>query len=131
MFRAGVVIDADQAAFENRENALNSIGGHVVSNIFARAMVDSIMAKAIVAISPPICAFFVCMQGRSDFDVLVNSGLNCFLICVLDRRCDSSTAALSHPKNGRLADCAATSLELLVFVLIRLDTANYKFRLFR
>jgi hypothetical protein len=123
MFLAGVVMDADQAALENRENALNSVGGHVVSNILASAMVDSIMAEAKIA-NARICASFVGMQGRSDFDVLMDSGLNCFFICALDRRYDRSTAAFAHPKNGRLADCAATSLELLVFVLIGFDPAD-------
>jgi hypothetical protein len=126
MFGARMVIDTDEAALENRENALNSVGGHVVSNIFASAMVDSIMAEARVA-NARICASFVGMQGRSDLDMLMNSGLNCFLICALDRRCDRSAAALAHPKNGRLADCSATRLELLVFVLVSLDPADIGF----
>src|SRR6202022_1645225 len=103
--------------------AFNSVGGHAVSNIFARAMVDSTMAEARVA-NARVCASFVGMQGRSGFDVLVNSGLNCFLICILDRRCNRSAAALAHPKNGCLADCAATRLELLVLMLIGFDTAD-------
>jgi hypothetical protein len=49
MFRAGVMIDAYQAALENRENTFNPVGGHVVSNILVSAMVDSIMAKTRVA----------------------------------------------------------------------------------
>jgi hypothetical protein len=126
MFRAGVVIDADQAALENRENALNSIGGHVVSDILASAVVDSIVAEA-RALNAIICASFVGMQGRSDFDMLMNSGLNCFLICALDRRCDRPPVALAHPKNGRLADRAATRLELLVFVFVGLDPADESF----
>jgi hypothetical protein len=79
MLLARMVIDAVQAAFENCENAFNSVGGHVVPNIFASAMVDSIMAEARLA-NARICASFVCMQGRSYFDVLMNSGLNCFLV---------------------------------------------------
>jgi hypothetical protein len=126
MFRAGVVIDAYQAAFENRENAFNSVGGHAVSNIFASAMVYSIMTEARVA-NASICASFVGMQYRSDFDVLMNSGLNCFLICAIDRRRDRSSVALAHPKNGCLTDCAAACLELLVFVFVGLDAANETF----
>jgi len=123
MFRAGVVIDTDQAALKNREDAFNSVGGHVVSNILASAMIDGIMAEAIIA-NTRICASFVGMQYRSDFDVLMNSGLNCSLICVRNRRRDRPSAALAHPKNRRLADSAATGLEFLVFVLIGLDTAD-------
>src|ERR1700737_1194923 len=69
MLRTSMVIDADQAALENRENALNSIGGHVVSNIFASSMVDNVMAEARIA-NARICTSFVGMQGRSNFDVL-------------------------------------------------------------
>jgi hypothetical protein len=123
MFRTGMMIDADQAAFENRENAFNSVGGHVVSHILASAVVDSIMAEARVA-NANICASFVGMQYRSDFDMLMNSGLNCFLICALDRRRDRSPVALAHPKNGRLANCASACLELLVFVLVGFDPAD-------
>ena len=60
-------------------------------------MIDSIMAEAKVA-NARICASFVGMQSRSDFDVLMNSGLNCFLICALDRRCDRSTARSRIPE---------------------------------
>jgi len=122
MFLAGVMIDTDQAALENRENAFNSIGGHVVSHILSSAMIDNIMAKARAA-NAHICTSFVGMQARSDFNMLVNNGLNCFFICALYRRCNRSAAALAHPKNGRFADCAATHLELLVFVLVGFDTA--------
>jgi hypothetical protein len=79
MFRAGVVIDADQPALENRENAFISVGGHVVSNILASAMIDSIMDETRV-VNARICASFVGMQCRSDFDMLMNSGLNCSLV---------------------------------------------------
>jgi hypothetical protein len=126
MLWASMVIDADQTALENRENALNSVGSHVVSNILASAVVDGIMAETRVA-NAIICASFVGMQGRSDFDVLMNSGLNSFLICALDRRCNRSAAALAHPQNGRLADRAATSFELLVFVLVSFDPADISF----
>jgi hypothetical protein len=70
VLRAGVVIDADQPALENRENALNSVGGHIVSNIFANifagTMIDSIMAEARV-VNARICASFIGMQDRSRF----------------------------------------------------------------
>ena len=79
-------------------------------------MIDSIMIKAKVG-DARICTSFVCMDGRSDFDILMNSVLNVSL-SVLDRHCDRSTAALAHPKNGRLADCAATSFEFLFSCLL-------------
>jgi hypothetical protein len=121
-----MVVDTNDAALENRENALNSVGGHVVSNILASAMVDSIMVEARVA-DASICASLVGMQYRSGFDVLMNNGLDCFLICALDRHCNSSTAALAHPKNGRLADRTATGLEFFVFVLVSLDSTDIGF----
>jgi hypothetical protein len=43
MFLASMVIDTDYAAFENRENALNSVGGHVIADKLASTMVDSFM----------------------------------------------------------------------------------------
>ena len=61
MFLARMMVDADQAALENCENAFNSVGGHVVPNIFASAMVDSIMAESKIA-NVIICASFVGMQ---------------------------------------------------------------------
>ena len=46
--------------------------------------------------------------------------------CIRVRNClgDCSAISLAHSKNGRLADCAATGLELLVFVLVGLDTTD-------
>jgi len=37
---AGVMVDADQTALHNRENALDTVRGHVVANVFAVAVVD-------------------------------------------------------------------------------------------
>ena len=49
VLRAGVVIYADDAALENREDTLDSIGRHVVSNILASGVIDSGVLKAGVA----------------------------------------------------------------------------------
>jgi hypothetical protein len=49
MLWASMMIDANQAALENRENALDAVCGHVISNILAGAVVNGIMAKARVA----------------------------------------------------------------------------------
>jgi hypothetical protein len=47
MLWTGMVIDADQAALENRENALNPVGRYVVSDILAGTMSYNIMVEAL------------------------------------------------------------------------------------
>jgi hypothetical protein len=42
---AGVMVDADQAAFHDREYALDAIGGHAVASVFAFAVVDTLVAE--------------------------------------------------------------------------------------
>jgi len=42
---AGVVIDANDAPFHDRENAFNAVRGDVATHVFARSVVDRIMAE--------------------------------------------------------------------------------------
>jgi hypothetical protein len=45
MFLARMMIDADQAALENRENTLYAICGHAVTGAFSFAMIDGIVIE--------------------------------------------------------------------------------------
>jgi hypothetical protein len=126
VFLAGMVVYADQAALENRENALNAVCGHVIADKFAFTVIDCIVIEKHAA-DACICSGLVGMQDRSDFHMPMNFGLDGSRVRVRNRRCDRSPASLAHPKNWRLPDCAATGLELLVFVLVGLDSTDETF----
>ena len=46
MLRAGVVIDADQAALQNGEDAFNAVRRDIVADIFAVAVIDGFVREA-------------------------------------------------------------------------------------
>lgn len=109
---ASVVIYANEPALENGENALHSICRHIITDIFAGAVVDCLMGET-GRFDPVIRCGFVSVQRRARFDILANSGLDSLLVSGFDRHSDRFSAALAHSENGRLADCSAPSLELL------------------
>jgi len=45
MLLAGVMVDADQAALENREHALDVVGRNAVADVFAGAVVDGLVIE--------------------------------------------------------------------------------------
>jgi hypothetical protein len=79
MLRAGVMIDANQAALQDGKDALDPVRCHVFANIFAIAVIDGIVDKAGVS-DARVRAAFVGMQRRSGLDMPVNSGLDRFFI---------------------------------------------------
>jgi hypothetical protein len=46
MLRAGVMIDADQAALQDGEDAFGAVRGHVFANVFASSVVHRVVDKA-------------------------------------------------------------------------------------
>src|SRR5574337_174155 len=68
MLDANVVIDADQAALENGEDAFNAIGSHVIANVFARTVIDRRMIVA-RAFKSGVYAEFVSVHRRANIDV--------------------------------------------------------------
>lgn len=126
MLRAGVMIDADQAALQDGENAFDPVRGHAPAHVLSRAVIDGIVNKARPA-DARVRAAFVSMQSRPGLDMPVNGGLDRFLVRRRDWHGDCSPAALTHAKHSRLADRAATSLEPLGFVFVLFEAAHIGF----
>ena len=126
MFRAGMVVDADQAALESGENAFHPVRGHAVADIFARAMVDGSVFET-RTLNADICASLIGMQDRTDLNMPVDSGLNRLFVGVRNRHADSATAPLPHSENGGFPDRAATGLKLLGLMLVLFDSTDIGF----
>jgi hypothetical protein len=126
MFRAGMVVDANQPALEYRENAFHSVRGHAVTDILACAMVDRSVFEA-RTLDADIRASFVGVQDRTGLNVLIDGGLDRLFVGACDRHADSATPALAHSENGGLADRPASGLELLGLVLVLFDAAYIGF----
>src|SRR6516165_5899765 len=126
MFRTSVVIDANQAAFHDRKNRLDAICGHAVPAIFILTVVHALLREeqtTHIAIDGRV----ISMQRRTDFDVLHNGILYGLGIHAWQGYCLDAPATLSHSQYGSLADCAASSLEFLVFVLVGFDATYVGF----
>jgi hypothetical protein len=95
MLRAGVMINADQAALENRENAFHPIRGHVIPNIFARTMVDRSVLEA-RTFDADIRASFVGVQDRTGFNMPIDSGLDRLFVGARNRHADSAFPLLEE-----------------------------------
>ena len=117
MLFAGVVINADQTAFENCENAFNAVRGHGVADKLSFAVIDGIMIEKHAA-DASICPGFVGMQGRADFHMPINFGLDRSGVRVRNCLGDSPAATFAYPENCGLADCATAGLELLCSCLL-------------
>src|SRR5580704_5655167 len=126
MLRAGVVIDADQPALENRKDALNAVRGDASAGELAERMVHCVVAEEQPA-KIAIGSRFVGVQDRADFSILHDNVLDClrFRVGQLERL--GSAAALAHAKHGRLTDRTASRLQLLVLMLVSLDPADEGF----
>jgi hypothetical protein len=69
VLRAGVMVDANQAALEDRENGLDAVRGHAVADVFASRVIDRVVVEEQAA-DPGVGQMLVGVQGRSDRDVL-------------------------------------------------------------
>src|SRR5215218_3204879 len=124
---AGMMVDADDAAFEDREDALDAVGRHAVANELASAVIDGLVIEEQPG-EATVSGELVSVQRRANRDVLVNCPVNGFLIRVSDRLCLYLAAgALAHPQNGSLANRAASRVQLLFLVLVGLDPADIGF----
>jgi hypothetical protein len=126
VLRAGVVVDANQATLENSEHTFNPVRGHIVANIFARAVVDRGVFKT-RTLDADICASFIGVQDRAGFNVLVDSGLDRLFVVVRNRHADGATATFAHSEDGSFANRAASRLELLGLVFVLFDPADVGF----
>jgi hypothetical protein len=125
MLLAGMVVNADDPALENRENALNAVRRDIIADIFTSAVIDRIVIEC--GADARIRAGFVRVQGRTCLNMLMYGGLDGFPIGAADRHRYSASTTLAHSKNRRLADRATARFELLVFVLILFDPADIGF----
>src|SRR4051812_48703703 len=124
---AGMMVDADDAAFEDREDALDAVGRHAVANELASAVIDGLVIEEQTG-EATVSGELVSVQRRANRDVLVNGPVNGFLIRVGDRLgLHLAAGPLAHTQNGSLADRAAPCVQLLCLVLVRLDTADIGF----
>jgi hypothetical protein len=121
MLFTGMMIDANDAALENGENALNSMRGDIAANEFLSRMIDSFVVEII---HTNISACFIRMNDRTGFNILHDCILDGLHVCIGNRHGNGSATALTHAKNWSLPDSATAGLEFFTFVLVRLLAAN-------
>jgi len=126
MLCAGMMIDANDAALENRENAFHPVRGHAIADVFARAVIDGSVFET-RTFNADICASFVGVNDRTDLNVLIDGGLYCLFVGARNRHTDGASAAFAHAQHGGFADRAAPGLELLGLVFVLFDSANIGF----
>jgi hypothetical protein len=71
------MIDANESALQDGEDTFDAVGRHIFANIFASAVVDRIVVESRM-VNPGVCATFVRVQCRANFDMPLNG--------ILDRR---------------------------------------------
>ena len=69
MLRAGVMIDANQAALQDSKDAFNPVGRYILAYVFASAVVHGIVDKIDIT-NTRVRPAFVGVQDRSGLDVL-------------------------------------------------------------
>src|SRR3954447_10976303 len=127
MLRAGMMIDAENAALHDREDALDAVGCHVAVHELSSAVIDRLVIEEQPG-EATVSGELVSVQSRANLDALVDCPVNGFLIGVGDRLClYLATVAFAHPENGRLADRAAPRVQLFLLVLVGLDPADIGF----
>src|SRR3954451_16579088 len=127
MLRASMVIDAEDAALHDREDALDAVGRHVAAHELASTVINRLVIEEQPG-ETTVSGELVSVQRRADFDILEYHPVNGFLIRVGDRLCLYLAAGpLAHPEDGGLADSAASGVQLLFLVLIGLDAADVGF----
>ena len=123
MLRAGVVVNPMQAALHDRPHALDGVRVNAVADVFARAVVDTLMGVE-QPVEPEVSAMLVRVERGARLDVAVNGAVKRVGGRVRDDPGLRPTALLAHPQHGSLADRAAPSVELLALVLVGFLAAN-------
>jgi hypothetical protein len=126
MLFARMVIDTDQTALENGENALDSVRGNGTSDVLTGAVIDRFVSEG-TGFDPVISPGFIRVEHRTGFDTLGDDILDGFFVGVGNRNCNRATAALAQTKNRRFANGPAPGFELLRFVLVLFDAADKGF----
>lgn len=126
VLRAGVMIDAYQAAFQDGKDAFDAVCRHVAADIFAGAVTDGFVVEAHAA-QGAISGMFVGMKNRTCFDIRADFRADRLRIGVGNVLGPSSAASLTHAENGFLAGPASSSMKLLVLMHILGEAANVSF----
>jgi hypothetical protein len=91
MFRARMVINTNDASFENRENTFDSVSGDVAAHELSRFMIDRFMLER-QGVEAVICTSFIRVNCRTGFDLPNDCSLNRSLIRAsaqtLARKCE-------------------------------------------
>jgi hypothetical protein len=120
---AGVVVDAMQAALENRPDALNRIGGRCAPSVLPGAVVNRI-----VLVEQPVKIverhMIVGVELRPNFHAAVNLAVDRVKRAVGDDLRPRPTAAFSHPQDRSLANATPPRVEFLVLVFVAFFSAD-------
>lgn len=122
---AGMVIDAMNAALQDRPHALNAIRADCTSDVFLGAVIDCFMAKEQPAQGVIACVF-IGVNLRPWLNVGVDHFVNGRPVRVVNRHGDGMAATFPDAQDGRLSDRSAPLPELLVFVLIGFLAADVR-----
>jgi hypothetical protein len=126
MLRTSMVIDADQTALENRENAFDPVSGDIAADELARFMIDRFMLESQNA-EAFIRASFIRVNCGTEFDLPNDCSLNRPLISASDRLGDDPAPALAHSQDRSFADRATPSITPLRSMLIFFKATNIRF----
>lgn len=109
MLAAGVVINANDAAFHDRENAFDAVRCDVAAHVFARRVVDRIVAEEQPA-DAIVDSRIVRVEHRTDFDIRMDGLAHGVHAGVGDGSREGSPAALTHTEHSGLTHCAAPGI---------------------
>ncbi len=126
MLGAGVMIDAMQATLKNGKHTFHTVCGHVIADIFASAVIDGSVFDA-RTFDADVCPGFVSVDRRAGLDMLIDGGLNGFLVRASERHAARAATALAHAEDNSLSDRSASSLELFGLVFVLFNSADIGF----
>lgn len=126
MFRANVMVNAGDAAFQQSPNTLNRVRIDAVASVFTAGMVDGLMLKE-KPVKVAVSTVFVGKDRRANGNVIVDSLLNNWQTRVLNVHRFGSPAAFTHTENGLLADRTATAIEFQISVFVGFFAADIGF----
>jgi hypothetical protein len=117
MFRANVMINARNAAFQQSPDGFNAVRINAVASVFAARVIDGLMLKE-KPVKVAVSTVFVGKDRRADRNVIMDSLLNDRQTRVLNVHRFSSPTAFTHTENGLLTDRTATAIEFQISVFV-------------
>lgn len=126
MFRANVMVNTSDTAFQQSPNALNAVRINTVTSVFAAGMIHGLMLEE-KPVEVAVSTVFVGKDRGANGNVVMDSLLNDRQTRVLNVHRFGSTTALTHTENGLLTDRAASAIEFQIGVFIRLFAADVGF----